>query len=87
VTTDTVMADSDVGRPVRVRWIDSGLAVHGWNTFEELPASVEEVETVGLWMGENDDCIMIGSTRDSKANSWLGAQLIWKDAICKKEWL
>lgn len=84
---DTVMLDDNVGRAVRVRWIDSGLAVHGWKTIGELPQSVEEVETVGLWMGENDHCVMVGNTRDSKGNSWLGAQLIWKDAITTKEFL
>lgn len=87
IVTDTVMQDGDTGRIVRLRWLDSGLAVTGWKTLSELPQSVEEVETVGLWMGENDHCVMVGSSRDAHFNSWLGVQLIWKDAITTKEFL
>lgn len=84
---DTVMQDEDTGRIVRLRWLDSGLAVSGWRQMADLPNSVEEVETVGLWMGENAHCVMVGSSRDAHSNSWLGVQLIWKDAITTKEFL
>lgn len=84
---DTVMQDDDTGRIVRLRWLDSGLAVHGWHQMSDLPQSIEEVETVGLWMGQNDAVVMIGSSRDAHSNSWLGIQLVWKDAITTKEFL
>jgi hypothetical protein len=84
---DTVMQDDYVGRPIRVMWIDSGLACDGWRTPGELPAMVETVESVGLWMGENDQVVMIGGTRDSQNNGWLHCQLIWKTAIQSTEWL
>lgn len=83
-----VNADADLGRPVRIVWIDSGLSVHnGWMDAKDLPAMVETVETVGLWMGENDSIVMVAGTRDSSNESWLHAQLIWKAAITAKEWL
>lgn len=77
----------DTGRPVRVRWIDSGLFASGWRVFSEMPKQVEQVETVGLWMGENEHCIMVGSSRDATNETWLGAQLIWKPSIVSQEWL
>ena len=83
----SVNQDDDLGRPVRILWIDSGLAVHGWTQRHEMPAMVETVESVGLWMGENDDVVMIGGTRDKGNHSWLNCQLIWKESIRGKEWL
>ena len=83
----TVMQDADKGRVVRVRWIDSGLAVHGWNHPHEVPKSVETVESVGLWMGENDEVVMVAGTRDMANDNWLNVQLIYKPCIIDKEWL
>lgn len=84
---ETVMQDDDLGRPVRIRWIDSGLAVHGWSAEHELPKTVSHCESVGLWMGENDEVVMVGGTRDAETSNWLNVQLIWKPSIIEKEWL
>ena len=88
VESESVSADDNTGRAVRVRWIDSGLAVgHGWKQTSELPSSVERVETVGLWMGENEEVVMVGGTRDTANESWLAVQLIYKPCITGMEWL
>lgn len=89
---ESVNADDDLGRAVRVRWIDSGLAVHdGWMLRSELPDNVCTVETMGLWIGENEDVVMVAGTRAEAgamgSEQWLNCQLIWKPSIVSKEWL
>lgn len=83
----SVSADEDLGRPVRVRWLDSGLALYGWQQKGDLPDNVSEVESVGLWMGENENVVMVGGTRDAENQNWLNVQLIWKPCLVAKEWL
>jgi len=84
----SISEDRHTGRPVRVRWVDSGLSTGlGWKSWSELPANVEEVETVGLWMGENDNVVMVGGTRDQANDAWLNAQLVYKPCIRTVEWL
>lgn len=83
----SVPQDENTGRAVRIRWIDSGLFASGWRTLTEMPKLVERVESVGLWMGENEHCVMLGSSRDDANQTWLGAQLIWKPSIVSKEFL
>lgn len=90
---ESVNADEDLGRAVRVRWIDSGLAVHdGWMLRSELPDNVCTVETMGLWIGENEDVVMVAGTRAEagsmgSSEQWLNCQLIWKPSIVSQEWL
>lgn len=83
----TVMQDSDLGRIVRIRWIDSGYALNGWTHTDKVPETVMTVESVGLWMGENDKVIMVAGTRDEANDNWLNVQLIYKPCIETKEWL
>jgi hypothetical protein len=84
----SITLDSDTGRPVRVLWVDSGLSAgDGWQKVADLPTDVETVETIGLWMGENEHIVMVAGTRDFANESWLAVQLIWKNAITRKEWL
>ena len=89
--SEDITSDENLGRPVRVNWIDSGLAVHSWTTLKDMPDNVEHVESVGLWMGENDNVVMLAGTRagtrDSSNDNWLNCQLIWKQAIIEQEWL
>lgn len=82
-----VTSDDDLGRAVRVRWMDSGLSVHGWRQISDIPTNVEECESVGLWMGENEHVVMLGGSRDSNNNNWNDVQLIWKPSMLVKEWL
>lgn len=85
----TVMQDDDVGRAVRIRWVDSGLAYGaGWQKIDDLPdIHVETCETVGIWMGENDNVVMVGQTRDAANDNWNQPMVIWKPSIVAKEWL
>lgn len=88
-----VMLDGDLGRVVRIRWIDSGMSLpHRWLTREQAMTKMETmesapVETVGLWMGENDYVVMVGQSRDRTNDNWMAAQLIWKQCITEKEFL
>ena len=84
----SVPEDDQRGRAIRVVWVDSGLAVHdGWMTAIELPDNVETVESVGIWIGENEHVVILGGTRDHKNEQWLNCQVIWKKAIVEKRWL
>jgi hypothetical protein len=83
----SVSQDEDTGRPVRVRWVDSGLGITGWKQMKDMPSDVSHCESVGLWMGENDRIVMIGGSRDDTNDNWNEAQLIWKPSIISKEWL
>lgn len=82
-----IAADADEGRPVRIRWTDSGMAIHGWQPREVIEPVMSSVETVGLWMGENEEIVMIGGSRDRLNGNWGECQLIWKPSISHKEWL
>ena len=86
-----ITQDPDLGRAVRIIWIDSGLhRDRGWAPREEFLESdfhVLEVETVGLWMGESDTAISIGQSRDAHNDNWIAAQIIYKPCIVRKEWL
>jgi len=86
---DAIAVEGDnVGRAIRVVWVDSGLAVHdGWIDADSLPDNVETVESVGIWIGENDNVVIIAGTRDHENEQWLNCQLIWKKAIVEKRWL
>jgi len=89
---ESVVEDADLGRPVRIRWIDSGGHDNrAWAPRTEFMAAVElddmVCETVGLWMGENDTVIAIAQTRDAHNGNWLSVQVIWKPALILKEYL
>lgn len=81
-----IAADEHTGRSVLVRWVDSGLAVHGWSTRGDLPGNVSTVESIGFWIGENDDVIAIAGTMTGGAD-FLNCQLVWKRAIMEKTWM
>lgn len=88
----SVSEDADLGRAIRVRWIDSGLSAHdGWMLKADIPTNVATVETVGLWLGENDNVVMVAGTRASAesmgSEQYLNAQVIYKPCIVSKEWL
>jgi len=92
VIAESISEDADLGRAVRVRWIDSGLAAHdGWMLMSEIPTDVATVETIGLWLGENDNVVMVAGTRAmegmGQSEQYLNAQVIWKPSIVSKEWL
>lgn len=83
----SVAQDADIGRAVRITWIDSGQAAHGWQSIDSLPAATPTIETVGLWMGENANVMMVGGSHDAINCNWGECQLIWKPAVLNKEWL
>lgn len=92
IPDEDITADADLGRSVRIRWIDSGLAAHdGWMSRSEIPTNVWTVETVGLWLGENDNVVAVAGTRalgeDKGSEQYLNAQLIYKPCVVSKEWL
>ena len=81
-----ISEDADFGRYVKVTWVDSGLAVHpGWQTRADLPGNVATVESIGIWVGENDNVVALAGTRSGDAI--LNCQLIYKPCIISKEWL
>lgn len=82
----TIQQDTDTGRAVIVRWTDSGTAIPGWSKAHDLPNHVEVVESVGFWVGENDDVIAIAGTQTDD-QSFLNCQIIWKKAIEEKAWV
>ena len=84
--TGSIAPDKDTGRPVLVRWTDSGLAVGGWTSVADLPGEVQIVESIGFWIGENDEVIAIGGTKDEDNESWLNCQIIWKKSIEEQVW-
>lgn len=83
--------DPDLGRAVRIIWIDSGLhRSQGWGTLEDYKVhkdGVMEVETVGLWMGQSAKAIAVAQSRDEDNGNWMAAQIIYKPCIIRKEWL
>lgn len=81
-----IINDEHTGRAIIVRWIDSGLAVPGWSSRGDLPTNVETVESIGFWVGENDDVIAIAGTQTDD-QSFLNCQIIWKRAIEEKAWV
>lgn len=86
----SVMQDADTGRAVRIVWTDSGLAYHqGWEQFREATekARVMDVETVGIWMGENDRVVMVAHSRDADNENWNVSMTLYKPCIIRKEWL
>lgn len=86
-----ITADKDVGRAVRVIWTDSGFHHdEGWapiETFMAADVHAMRVETVGIWMGENEEVIAVAQSRDEDNCNWLAAQIILKSCVVKKEWL
>lgn len=82
----SIQPDELTGRPVQVRWTDSGTAIPGWSDTRDLPTDVEVVESIGFWIGENDDVIAIAGTKSDDNESWLNCQLIWKKAIKEQTW-
>ncbi len=87
---NTVEQDEHTGKAVRIVWTDSGLAYHnGWESFRDATdtARVMDVETVGLWMGENERVVMIAHSRDQDNENWNVCMAIYKPCIKTKEWL
>lgn len=86
-----ITEDEHLGRPCRARWIDSGMSRDkGWakrEAYMALESGAMECETVGLWLGEDDEHIVIAQTRDKQNDNWLMAQVIWKHAVLLVEWL
>jgi hypothetical protein len=83
--TGSIIPDTDTGRAVIVRWIDSGTAIPGWSDARDLPDNVETVESIGFWIGENENVIAIAGTQTDD-QSFLNCQLIWKKSIEEKMW-
>lgn len=86
----SLQQDEDTGRAVRIRWTDSGLAHHtGWQSFTSATDDhkVMDVETVGIWMGENEQVVMVAHSRDADNDNWNVSMTIFKPCIISKEWL
>ena len=86
----SLQQDEDTGRAVRIRWTDSGLAHHlGWQNWRDATGGgdVMDVETVGIWMGENDRVAMVAHSRDADNQNWNVCMTIYKPCILSKEWL
>lgn len=86
-----IQQDVNLGRAIRVMWTDSGCHHDaGWAKLDEFfdgTLRVLDVETIGLWMGENDDIVAVAQSRDVGNDNWMAAQVIWKPSIISKEWL
>lgn len=86
-----ITQDEHLGRPVRILWVDSGLAIGpGWQTIEDVTRdhpNVLQVETVGLWCGENEHVVMVCQSRDVHNQNWNQPMVIWKPSLVSKEWL
>ena len=82
----SISPDENTGRAVFVRWIDSGTAIPGWSDVCDLPDNVSTVDSIGFWIGENEDVIAIAGTK-SDDDSFLNCQIIWKKAIEEKKWV
>lgn len=90
IELQSLMQDENTGRAVRLVWIDSGLAFHnGWEKFRMATAQsdVMQVETVGIWMGENERVVMVAHSRDHENENWNVAMAVYKPCLIKKEWL
>lgn len=89
--TSVVGHPDEVGRPVRIRWVDSGMTVPRWAAASYIEGKTQDmlgaVETVGLWMGENEHVVMVGQSRDVTNGNWMAGTLIYKPCILDKEWL
>ena len=69
-----------------VRWLDSGTHLHdGWMQLEvvqqQAKACLQEVETVGHVVFEDDDVIVLGLSVDAVNSTVFGAQVIAKQNI------
>lgn len=69
-----------------VRWLDSGTHLHdGWMQLEvvqqQAKACLQEVETVGHVVFEDDEVIVLGLSIDEANNTVFGAQVIAKQNI------
>lgn len=86
-----IAEDSDLGRAIRIIWTDSGMSRDkGWasrEVYAEFDMSSLTCETVGLWLGQDDDVVAVAQSRDEVNDNWLCAQIIWKPSIIRKEWL
>jgi len=59
----SIQPDTDTGRVVLVRWVDSGTSITGWSSPQDLPTNVETVGSIGFWIGENEHVIAIAGTQ------------------------
>lgn len=82
----------DLATMVRVRWLDSGMAItKGWASVEDYAKDattgdgVMEAETVGYLVFEDDDIVLIAQTLDIGNGQMLNAQAIAKDCIYGRE--
>lgn len=80
------MVDKDKELRYEVRWIDSGLSIHGWNNIEEIKEKkVATVETVGYLVFEDEDSIYLALTRHKEESQYYGIQVIWRKSIVSME--
>lgn len=71
-----------------VRWLDSGSHLdfdRGWKGLSDyvVRASLDNMvaESVGFVMHEDEDVLLLGQTRDTAGQSYVGAQAIAKQNI------
>jgi hypothetical protein len=84
-----INADADLGRACMVIWVDSGAQVSmGWSHAADLDHQmrVSTVETVGFWVGENEDVLALAQSKDDDSG-YLNVQVILKSCVTRKEWL
>lgn len=77
-----------IGDLLRVVWLDSGMALHGWKSVPELreetgTAETMLAETVGhyLGFGGREDLILLAQTKDVKNDAYLNAQVIYLPCV------
>lgn len=89
--SENISADENLGRVVRVRWTDSGLhQSFGWakrGEFFDHDLAALGVETVGLWVGENENVVCVAQSRDEKNDNWMSVMAIWKPSVQVVEWI
>jgi hypothetical protein len=72
---------------ISVTWTDSGIHTdHGWASKEKYleginPPESNLVQTAGIKMHEDDDCIVVALSYDPVRNTWYGAEMILKSNV------
>lgn len=88
-----ITAGPDTGRIMLIEWTDSGMSRGGaWMSFDTATSEVCEntlapVVTVGLYMGEDDDVLVLAQSHAASENGYYNMQVVLKSCITKRGWL
>lgn len=75
----------DIGDLIRIEWIDSGIALHGWQSAEDLRRKARGAAiavTVGHYLGfSTEEIVLVAQTRDISNEDYLNAQAIYTPCV------